>query len=189
MSILSLTSFSNNNAKITASSCYLYSEASFSSEFILQDNNPYLLKFNDEVEIVMEENDFVQVQIPNTEISGYVYKYYLNTNQSQTVYPVFNAELRNDSLLYDDLIKKTDITLKKGQRLFLYQGYDETKEYTAVQVVLENGIVFNGNILTKDIKPDGISSLLILGITIIAACVTIILSLIFIKKIKNKKNK
>ena len=85
--------------------------------------------------------------------------------------------------------KKAIITLKEGERLFLYDGYDDKREYTPVQVVLEDGSLYNGLILTSNIKPDGISSLLIVGITIIAASVTIILSLIFIKKSKDKKKK
>lgn len=56
----------------------------------------------------------------------------------------------------------------------------------AVQIVLEDGSLYNGYMLKADIEPDGISATLIVGITIIVAVATIILSLLFIKKKKKK---
>lgn len=177
-------------AKIIASSCYLYSESSFSSEYVIYEDSPVTLSLGDEVEIISDdEGDFLFVSLPSTEIEGYVYRYYVSASNAQVVYPTFNATLRKDSALYDNNLLQTDITLKSGERLFLYDGYDDKREYTPVQVVLEDGSLYNGLVLTTDIKPDGISSLLIVGITIIAASATIILSLIFIKKSRDKKKK
>ena len=85
-------------------------------------------------------------------------------------------------------MKDTGLIAKKDTRIFIYSGFNEKKQYTPVQLVLEDGSLYNGYIKTADIKPDGISSLLIIGISIIAAAVTIILSLVFIQK-KNKKKK
>ena len=46
-----------------------------------------------------------------------------------------------------------------------------------MQVVLEDGSLYNGYMLTKEVSPDGISGLLVAGISIIIALVTIVLSI------------
>ena len=190
MSLLSISSFvPMQESKIIASCCYLYSHPSFESEKIYDDNGQaVVLNLGDKIEIIQDDGgDFVLAK--EAEHEGYIYRYYISATGEQLVYPSFNGTLRKESLLFDNNLVQTAITLKEGERLFLYDGYDDKREYTPVQVVLEDGSLYNGLILTSNIKPDGISSLLIIGITIIAASVTIILSLIFIKKSKDKKKK
>lgn len=190
MSLLSISSFvPMQESKIIASCCYLYSQPSFESEKIYDDNGQaVVLNLGDKIEIIQDDGgDFVLAK--EAEHEGYIYRYYISATGEQLVYPSFNGTLRKESVLFDNNLVQTAITLKEGERLFLYDGYDDKREYTPVQVVLEDGSLYNGLILTSNIKPDGISSLLIIGITIIAASVTIILSLIFIKKSKDKKKK
>lgn len=190
MSLLSISSFvPMQESKIIASCCYLYSHPSFESEKIYDKNGQaVVLNLGDKIEIIQDDGgDFVLAK--EAEHEGYIYRYYISATGEQLVYPSFNGTLRKESILFDNNLVQTAITLKEGERLFLYDGYDDKREYTPVQVVLEDGSLYNGLILTSNIKPDGISSLLIVGITIIAASVTIILSLIFIKKSKDKKKK
>ena len=112
------------------------------------------------------------------------------SNTSQYIYPVTNATIRNDTKIYDLQLSDSELPLaKKNTRVYLYNGFDDKKEYTSVQIVLESGELYNGFIKTADIKPDGVSGLLIAGISIIAASVTVILSLVFIKKKKKSKKK
>ena len=174
------------NAFVISSKCFVYKEPSFASEKITVDGQDFFLTHGQEVEIMAIQNDFAQIKIES--IEGYVYKFYLTQSSAQSVYPVFNASLRKDATIYDLDKNPTEYTVKRGSRVYLYNGFKDKEKYTAVQVVLEDGSLYNGYILTSCIKPDGISPLLIVGISIIIASVTIILSLIFIKKKrKNKK--
>ncbi len=180
----------NQDAIIIASYCYLYSSPSFSSEIVKIDENPFILYHNEKVTIIEENEDFILVKTQNEQTQGWVYKYYLTTNTSQIVYPVFNASVRKDNTIIYDINKSpTELKATAGQRVYLYDGFDDKNEFTAVQLILEDGSLYNGYLKSADISPDGVSSLLIVGISIIAACVTIILSIIFIKKTKKNKSK
>lgn len=177
-------------AKVIVSRTYLYTADNFSSEKVSYEDgeNTILvtLKHGDTLTIESFSGDFAYVNTTD-EKSGYIYKYYISDNTSQEVYPVFNASIRKDTKIYDIEQNETEFTAKKGSRVYIYQGFNDKKEYTAVQIVLDDQTLYNGYILTSDIKPDGVSGLLIVAITIIVAAVTIILSLLFIKKKKKSK--
>lgn len=170
-------------AYVITSRCDIYESADFASEKL-----EISLKHGEQVEIQNFEGDFAHISY-NDDTEGYVYKFYLSQNESQDVYPITNAKLRRDTKIYDLNLQESGFVAKKNSRIYIYGGFDNKKEYTAVQVVLEDGKLFNGYIKTEDINPDGVSGLLIAGITIIVASVTIILSLIFIKKKKGQTKK
>ena len=178
-------------AKVIVSNCYLYTEADFSSNRVSYfdgENNVFvMLKHGDQVNVKEISGDFVLVDNQEGK-EGYVYKYYLSNNTSQSVYPVFNATVRKNTTIYDLEKSPTEFTAKKGARAYIYQGFNDKEKYTAVQIVLEDESLYNGYILTSDIAPDGVNGLLIVAISIIIAAVTIVLSLVFIKK-KGKKQK
>ncbi len=174
-------------ATVISSKCDIYTDSSFSSEKIMIDDKIVTLSHDESVEILSFSGDFAEIE--NKNVRGYVYKYYLTQNSSQEIYPVFNGKLRRDSVIYDIELKKTDFQAKKNDKVYIYEGFNNKKEYTAVQIVLEDGTLYNGYIKTEDIKPNGISKLLITGISIIIASVTIVLSLIFIRKSKKVKSK
>jgi len=177
------------DAKVIASECCVYKNADFTSDKIKisieGQEVAYKLTHGEIVEVLIEEGDFIKIK-SSQEIEGYVYKYYLTQNSSQTRYPVFNASIRNDTTIYDINLNDSGFKVLKGERVFIYKAYSEKKDYTAVQVVLEDQSLYNGYILTKDVKPDGISGILIAGISVIAAAVTIILAIVFIRKKKKK---
>lgn len=173
-------------AQIISSKCDLYLQPSFASEKLKDGETVVSFKHGSIVLVKELSEDFALIE--KDEIEGWAYKYYLTQNTSQDVYPVFNGKIRNNTSIYDIEMKDTGLIAKKDTRIFIYSGFNEKKQYTPVQLVLEDGSLYNGYIKTADIKPDGISSLLIIGISIIAAAVTIILSLVFIQK-KNKKKK
>lgn len=189
MFFVSFASTGVGDATIIASRCYLYSSASFDSEIVKVEDDDYYAKLNDVFVIESYDGDFAFAHNKSTpEIKGYIYKYYLTQNSSQTVYPVFNASIRNDTTLFD--VDKNEVsTVLKNTRVYIYAGFNDKEEYTPVQIVLEDGSLYNGLILTKDVNPDGVSSLLIVAISVISACVTVVLSVVFIKKSKDKQKK
>ena len=142
---------------------------------------------NNTVTVLEEVGDFAKIETSNNH-QGYIYKYYLTQNSTQQVYPFFNATIRNDTTIFDIEQKETAFTAKQNQRAYIYQGFNEKEDYTAVQIVLEDGSLYNGYVLTSNIKPDGVNSSLIVAITIIVATTTIVLSIVFIRK-KSKKKK
>lgn len=180
----------NDVGYIISSIAYIYSQPSFSSEKINVDGQPVTLSHGQEVSIGEETGDFVYISVTyeQNEINGYVYKYYLTTSSPQTVYPVFNGSIRRDTNIYD-LNYQPAYELKNGKEVYIYSGYESDEGFTAVQVVLDDGSLYSGFVKTEDLEPYGISPLLIVGISIISACVTVILSLVFIKKSKKSKNK
>lgn len=190
MIVLGAFSFTPNNEYIVvASSCFLYEDSSFESAKVQVEEKDYVLNHGQIVIYESEENEFCLMTVKNTEISGYVYKYYICENSSISYYPVYNASIREDTEVYDSNGQQTEIILKQNQRVYLYDGFDDKKEFTPIQFVLEDGILNNGYVQTSKIKPDGVNRLLIVAIPLIAALVTIILSILFIRKKKKKNNK
>lgn len=195
--VMSLANFTvGESGYIISSYAYLYTQPSFSSEKVSVDGEVVTLLHGQEFIIEEENGDFVYISLSyqQKEINGYVYKFYITDTTSQEVYPVFNGKVRREAILYDKILndgleeyEDSGYSLYNGQEVYIYNGYDSSEEYTAVQVVLEDGSLYNGYIRTEDLEPQGISPLLITGITIIAACVTVTLSIVFIKKIKKSK--
>ncbi|MBQ8792703.1 MAG: SH3 domain-containing protein [Clostridia bacterium] len=180
-------------ASVIATKTSLYTSADFSSEKVTildEDEQPVLitLKLNDSVEISQIQEDFAYVTTSKG-YTGWMYKYYLSQNDAQDVYPVFNATIRTDTIIYDIDKTSTSQLALAGSRVYIYDGFDKNQEYTAVQVVLEDTSLYVGYIATADVEPDGVSKMLIVAITVIIAAVTIVLSLVFIKKKKKKKEK
>lgn len=178
-------------AKVIVSRCYLHTADSLSSEKVTyaqgEDTILVVLEYGDIVNIESVTGEFAFVTTAD-EKEGYIYKYYITENTSQAVYPVFNASVRKDTIIYDINKNATEYTAKKGTRVYIYKGFDDKEKYTAIQIVLDDENVYNGYILTEDVDPDGISGVLIIAISIIVAGVTIILSLVYIKKKKSKSS-
>lgn len=182
----------NQDAKVIVSTCYLYKADTFASEKVTYQDGEntvlIILKHGDIVNIKSFSGDFAYVTT-SSEKEGYIYKYYITENSSQAVYPVFNASVRKNSKIFDLDKQETEYTIKKGSRIYIYKGFNDKEKYTAVQVVLEDESLYNGYILTANVKPDGVSGLLIVAISILIAAITITLSLVFIKKKKKKEKK
>ena len=172
--------------EVIASSCYLYQSPSFESEKVTEDGVDLILEFGQKLTLLVEEEDFALVQTATQQI-GYIYKYYIAKEGDFELYPSFNGAVRAEkATIYNMNFEPTSYKASAGQRVFLYQGFDSEEDFVAVQIVLEDGSLYNGYMLKADIEPDGISATLIVGITIIVAVATIILSLLFIKKKKKK---
>ena len=173
---------------VASSYCYVYTDPDFESEKIETDEDFYVLKTYDEVEFKEEQSDFYLVKTKDN-IEGWVYKFYLTTNKSQSVYPVFNASIRNDCEVYNFDGTKNGQSLKKDTRIYLYKGFNDKEKFTYIQYVQEDGTLVNAMVLTEHIQPDGLSSLVIIAISLVASIATIVLMVVFIKKPKKKVKK
>ena len=125
------------NAFVISSKCEVYEEANFDKAKIVT-----TLKHGDQLEILEIQDKFAKIK--KDDIEGYVYKFYLTCNTSQVVYPVFNASLRKDETIYDIEQNPTTFTAKKGTRVYLYDGFKDKEKFTPVQIVLEDGTLYNG---------------------------------------------
>ena len=173
---------------VSTTSCYVYNDSSFSSEKLQKDGQDLILYHGDKVIYKSENDDFYYVAIDD-ETKGYVYKYYLTSdNSSISVYPTFNATIRQECEVFDIDGNSTGYHAEKGQRVFLYAGFKSREKYNPVQIVLDNE-VYNGYIETKYIRPDGVSATLIVAISTIVSVVIVTLSLVFIKKQRKHKKK
>lgn len=164
--------------------CYVYETASFDTKK-LDGDQPVKLLVGQSAKLKEEEGDFWLVE--SGEIEGYVYKYCLTKNAPQEdVYLNFNATVERTATIYD-LEMSPAFQVKKGQRVYLYQGYSKD-EYTKVALLRDDGTPFYGFIATNDIVPDGINAGLITGIAVIISCLTLIFLLLFMKKKKGSKS-
>lgn len=186
MFLFSSMTVSSVPVEVIASSCFLYEEPSFESEKVQENGSDFILNFGQTLTLLVEEEDFALVQTADEKI-GYVYKYYIAQEDGFEVYPSFNGYVRTDNaVIYNLEFEPTSYRASSGQGVYLYQGFNSEEDFTAVQIVLEDGQLYNGYILTADLEPNGISASLIVGIAIIVAVATIILSLVFIKRKKKK---
>lgn len=176
----------NTTATVLASRCPLYSAPNFTSAIVQYEDADFYLSQNDQVKVIQTDGDFVLVKA-NEETQGYVYRYYLTQNSSQTTYPVFNATMRENSPIYD--LEKTPVDIaEKGKRVFIFNGFDNVDGgFTEIQIVLENGELYSGLVKSSSLKPDGINRNAIIAIPIILAGITVVLSIVFLGRKKKKK--
>ena len=67
----------NTTLMVTATSCYVYTDSSFSSAKLKEDENDIVLYHGDKVTYLGEQDKFYFVKITD-EKEGYIYKYYLS---------------------------------------------------------------------------------------------------------------
>ncbi len=102
--------------------------------------------------------------------------------------PSFNAKTNSDCKVFfspDEETGESDIVLKKGTQLFLYEGYNRKNTFTAVAFVNETEVVY-GYLKTSAISPNGINPLIITCIVLTLAVLGIIFAWVFMKKSKVK---
>ena len=175
---------------VISSVCTLYESASFDTPAVDNDGNEIVFKHGDKLIAITEEGDFVKVLIGGEKV-GFIFKYYVTTNKNgQDVYPVFNGKvIKEGSEIFNIDGSPSGHFAKQNQGIFIYGGIDGKKDKTEVAIVLEDGSLFYGQIATADIAANGVSSTLIISITVIIALVTIITSVVFIRKKKKSGSK
>ena len=98
-----------------------------------------------------------------------------------------NAKTKRSTTLFENAnATGTILTLEKGTRIALKEEIAPTKEYILVEYQDTNGVVYTGYILADDIDPDGLSTLQILGLVLVGTNLTLLLTILLIKK-RSKK--
>ena len=113
----------------------------------------------------------------------------LAENQTITSIPNFNGKTNAECFVFDlqgENFVQTTLELEKGQKIFLYEGYNRKSEYTAVAFVHNNEVMY-GYIKTNCVDPNGINPIIITCICLIVAILGIAFSWMFVKKRKKKK--
>lgn len=187
----------------TANFCYLYSEPNFTSTKISDDGNPIKILHKEEITLELtdgaptEYNDeygmvFYKVLNYNdlSLDSAYIFSDFVakSGNEIET-YPAYNASANANTKLYllnGENLTESEIEIKKGERLYLYEGYNKDLEFTPVAYQKYNSLQY-GYVLTTAIAPDGINPYIIYAVTIAIACIGIIMALLFMKNKKKKK--
>ncbi len=166
-----------------------YSNIYKSSDF----TQKYDFKFNSHEKLLLlgEENDFYKIQFnfTNTPYVGYIPFEFASVYQEPAeVIVEFNAKVLTESEILsttsNDVI--TDVKLKAGHRVFLYEGFKSKEEYNKIKFI-HNNKVYTGRILTTNIAPDGVNKALIIGLSAIVAIVGVTLILLGLKSKKKKK--
>lgn len=141
-----------------------------------------------------ENEGFSFYKISHGDLEGYVFADLLTPKNSViTAIPSFNGQTNTESKVFwkqDNEMVESDITLSKGERIFLYEGFNGKEEYNAIAFVHENEVLY-GYLKTETISPDGINPAIITCIVIIIALLGIIFAWLFMKnkKVKLKKQK
>lgn len=139
-------------------------------------------------------NNFVFYKITYNQLDGYVLADLLTPkNNVITAIPSFNAQTNSSCKVYfkqDNQMVESEISLNKGERIFLYEGFNGKKEFNAIAFVYDNQVVY-GYLKSENIAPDGINPIIITCIIIIIALLGIIFAWLFMKnkKVKIKKHK
>lgn len=190
------TAFAEENPVyvVAANKASIFEEPDFASEKITS------LSHGMEVELTLEngapvefENDgFVFFKVNSLE--GYIFSDLVVLKRDViTSIPNFNGQANNTCVVYlleDNKLVESEIVLQKGQRFYLYEGFNNHSEYTKIAFLYENSIIY-GQIKTGFVKPDGINPVIITCIILILAVLGIIFAWLFMKnkKVKLKKNK
>lgn len=188
---------------VTANSAVLFSQPDLTSEKLA----------------TLSHKDEILLEVSGGEVAVYSGTYGYNFYKLQEQYSNSQGELVDAFILCDLVTPKTEIvvsipnfnaqtnakceiylkenteyvasgtTLDKGTRIFLYEGYDSSNEYTAISYVLDGDVLY-GYLKTENIAPDGINPVIITCLIVILALLGIIFAWLFMtrKKVKLKKS-
>lgn len=104
-----------------------------------------------------------------------------------------NATIKNDNVpVYryyenDNSYSQTEINLKKDTKVRVLDGYDSSKKYTYISYQNENGTINYGYVLTSDLAVEGINYSIIVAISILIVCISLLLIIFGLKGKKKKK--
>lgn len=188
----------------TANFCYLYEAPAFTSqkvvgkngeplriahkdEIILELTNNSPTEYDDEYGMIFYKVDsFSGEQLP----SAYIFSDFVALGGGDIeTYPAYNASINSNTKLYllnGETMTESEIEIEKGERVYLYEGYNKDLEFTPIAYQRENSLQY-GYVLTDTIVPDGVNPLIIYAVTIAIACIGIIMALLFMKNKKKKK--
>ena len=187
---------------VTANQATLFAEANFASSKLstLPNSTQVLVEMQDDKPVEYDSNGYVFFKVLNFQgQDGFVYADLLTPQTNVvTAIPGFNAQTAKQCNVYflqDNSLVQSEISLSKGERVYLYQGYDNTltfdgNKYNAIAFVNNNEVLY-GYLPTENVIPDGVNPVLITCIVVIIALLGIIFAWLFMKnkKVKIKKSK
>lgn len=188
------------NYIVTASSCCVYAEPNLSSKKIEHFKNKDVvnLEMIDGEPTIESSDNFNFYKLKDgIVVADETYSYILCelvTKESPQIMsiPNFNAKTNKKCEVYDfqetgDGLKyvANEISLKKGEQIFLYQGYNSKKPFTAVSFLQDNKVYY-AYLKTEDISPNGINPIILTCIFLTIAVLGIIFAWVFISKRKIK---
>lgn len=186
----------NNQYVITANSATVFAEPDFSSEKLatLSNKTEILIEMNENSPKKYENDGFVFFKIISS-FEGFVFSDLVTPkNDVLVAIPNFNAKTNSTCKVFfqeNNKFVESKIILQKGTEIFLYQGFESKKDFTAIAFVKDNHVLY-GFLQTKNINPNGINPLIITCVCLILAILGIIFAWLFMKskktKIKSKKN-
>ena len=174
------------NIIINTSYTYLYKTED------LIDHYDFKILNQTKLPLVEERESSYYVSYQNEELSynGYIRKEFASKYvQDQQKILVYNGRIRiDDTKLYDITTSNeiSDISLKKGKEVYIYNAFDAKSEFTEIQVEY-NGTIYTGKVLTKNVTPNGINGAAITAIIIIVTTVSIIFIFWGFRRKKKKK--
>ena len=180
----------------------VYSEASILSDFV---------KDNNDSDVYLEENVVLNVYTNFADTKFYKVSLYqvvdgkgqddfgyvlisqtLDTSiMSPTAKLDTNAKIKNDDAVLYDLQNETYTpngkTLKKDTKVRILDGYDKNKEFTYISYQTDNGDIFYSYIKTIDLYVEGINYSVIVAVSTLVACISVLLIVFGFKGKKKKK--
>lgn len=188
----------------TANFCYLYEEPAFTSQKVMNENGEPLQVLHKE-EIILEltnnspteyDDEYgmifykVESYAENVLPSAYIFSDFVAVggNEIET-YPAYNASINADTKLYllnGEVMEESEIEIEKGERVYLYEGYNKDLDYIPIAYQRGNSLQY-GYVLKDVVAPDGVNPYIIYAVTIAIACIGIIMALLFMKNKKKKK--
>ena len=102
-----------------------------------------------------------------------------------------NATIKNDnSILYDkngENFVENGKTLKASTKIRILDGYDKNKEYTYISYQTDDGQIYYCYAKTKDIDVKGVNYSVIVAVSILVVCASLIVIVFGLKSKKKKK--
>lgn len=175
---------------VTANKANVYEEARFDSAII------ETLSHKEEINIEAVSNfpiEYINGNYTFYKISqtGYILSNLVcKKTETITSIPNFNAKTNGECFIYfleNNIYEKSEIKLLEKQEIFLYEGFDQNKDYTAIAFVKDNEVMY-GFVQTKYISPNGINPVIIAAASVVMAALGIAFALVFISGKKKKKN-
>ncbi len=179
--------------EICANSANVYQNCSFSSTVVatLKNKTEISLETDAQTPKVYESDGFCFYKITTPSLEGFVLSEFVALkDEPLSNIPTFNAKTSRDCIILEKTengFEKTNISLQKGTKVFLYEGYEEDS-VVAISYVFENEVRF-GYLQSNDVNPNGINPIIITCICLIVALISIIFALVFMKRKKLKLKK
>lgn len=178
---------SNKYIQIIMNSTNLYESPDFSSEIIT--TIPHKTKLEVLDTITNQNYTFYKVEFNYSQ--GYIYANHSTTNVSPKRFLDYNGYVKSNEAELFTLIENSyniiNTKLKKDHQIRILDGYDTKKEFTLISYEYNENI-YTHYIKTADIHANGINKSVIIALSLIVSCVSILLVL-FGSNLKKKKKK